>query len=121
MTFRLRYLSAISLGPLCLGTFGCHSAFVQTTVLNQTGQSLRLFEVDYPSASFGGGELPNGRSFRYRFKILGAGPVKITWTDTDAHEHTSQGPTLTEGQEGTLSIILKPDAPEWNAKLSQVH
>ena len=35
------------------GSSGCHSAFVETTIDNQSASAVRLVEVDYPSASFG--------------------------------------------------------------------
>lgn len=111
---------AMSLGFAALA-IGCHSAFVQATVVNNTGQTVRLFEVDYPSASFGGQDLANGATFHYRFKILGSGPVKMTWTDSAEHEHTVTGPTLQEGQEGPLLLTINPATATWNTRLHEVH
>lgn len=100
---------------------GCHSAFVQATVVNGTGKSIHLFEVDYPNASFGGGELAAGGTFRYRFKVLGGGGTKLLWTDADEHDHTAQGPELHEGQEGTLRIDVLPAGPKWDLQVHDVH
>ena len=96
---------------------GCHSAFVQATVINHSHKPIRLFEMDYPSASFGGGELPDGATFHYRFKILGSGPTKLLWTDVAEHDHTVKGPDLRESQEGTLSVTIDPDGAHWDADL----
>lgn len=96
---------------------GCHSAFVQATVRNDTAQRVQIFEVDYPSASFGAGDLAPGAIFHYRFKILGSGPVKITWTDASDHDHTASGPELSEGQEGSLAVTLSPRGANWSTSL----
>jgi hypothetical protein len=106
---------AAFLGTGCLG--GCHSAFVQAAVINHSGQRVHLFEVDYPSASFGGGELAEGATFRTRFKILGSGTTKILWTDAAEHDHTVVGPDLHEGQEGALVITLTPTGASWDTQL----
>lgn len=118
ISLRRSWLGASS-GALCLALGGCHSAFVQSTVVNHTGRNISLFEVDYPNASFGGGQLAQGGIFHYRFKILGDGPIKISWTDAEGHDHTAQGPNLTEGEEGTLVITLQPDVPRWEEHLSK--
>ncbi len=96
---------------------GCHSAFVQATVQNHSGGTIQLFEVDYPSASFGGNELADGATFRYRFKVLGTGRTKLTWTDVSQHDHTVQGPELQEGEEGSLGITIEPSDAKWDTQL----
>lgn len=96
---------------------GCHSAFVQATVINHSGRPVHLFEVDYPSASFGGGELRDGATFHYRFKILGSGATKLLWTDSSEHDHTAAGPDLHEGQEGKLTITIGPNTATWSPDL----
>lgn len=99
---------------------GCHSAFIEATIVNQTGAPIPLVELDYPSASFGKGGLENGAKFKYRFKVLGAGSAKLTWTDSHEKELTSQGPDLREGEEGSLSVILTSDGPHWTADLHAI-
>jgi hypothetical protein len=96
---------------------GCHSAFVQATVVNHSGHTIRLFEVDYPFASFGGQDLADGATFHYRFKILGDGPSKLIWTDAAEHDHTSAGPKMEEGQEGPLTVTIGPAAATWDSGL----
>jgi hypothetical protein len=118
---RVRTILRLACAVLPLGLVGCHSAFVQASVVNQTGQPIHLFEVDYPSASFGGGELASGATFRYRFKVLGSGGVKVTWTDAAEHEHTAQGPQLHEGQEGTLRINIGTAGAQWDVQLHDAH
>lgn len=115
--FRYRSGALVLSAGLLLPLTGCHSAFVQATVVNQTGQPIHLFEVDYPSASFGGGELATQATFRYRFKVLGSGGLKLTWTDAGEHEHVAQGPQLHEGQEGSLNITIWPSGPRWDVQM----
>jgi hypothetical protein len=95
-------------GMLTLGMAGCRSAFVVTTIDNQGSTAVRLVEVDYPSASFGFDRLGPHSQFHYRFKIQGSGPLKIEFTDADGKLHNSNGPTLNQGQEGTLGIVIQP-------------
>ena len=113
--FTLAKVAAFATG--CGLLAGCHSAFVQATVVNHSGKTIRLFEVDYPSASFGGSDLQDGGSSRYRFKILGSGATKLLWTDAAEHEHSQPGPELREGEEGNLTITLGPNGATWDAKL----
>ena len=114
-------IKRVALLALALVLQGCHSAFIQATVKNDTGAPVHLFEVDYPNASFGGQDLSPGATFRYRFKLLGDGSAKILWTDSTEHDHTSQGPALKEGQEGTLAITIGPSGATWEPHLSQAH
>ena len=85
---------------------GCHSFHVDVTVENRTGASVRLLEVDYPSASFGANSLAAGGSFHYRIQVQGSGPVKVQYTAGDGRQRQIQGPALAESQEGTLEIVL---------------
>ncbi len=100
-----------------MGMAGCHSSFVQATVVNHTGGTLHIFEVDYPSASFGSSELGNGASFHTRFKIIGDGQAKLSWTAADQRDHTSKGPDLREGEEGSLVITIGPTQAAWDTQL----
>ena len=106
-------LTSLLLCP-CLG---CHSNFVEATVINATSRPIRLLEVDYPSASFGTQDLAPGTSFHYRFKILGEGSAKLIWTDEQEKEHTMQGPAMHEGQEGLLRIRIEPTTTDWHLDL----
>lgn len=96
---------------------GCHSAFVEATLINRTDKNLRLVEVDYPSASFGTQNLSPGAPFHYKFKIIGEGPVKLSWTDDAQKEHTAEGPALHEGQGGLLTITIAPGQTAWQTTL----
>lgn len=100
---RVTILSAV--GTLC-ALSGCHSAFVQTTIVNHTGTHLRLVELDYPSASFGTTNLDANANYHYRFKIQGSGSVKLDFVDAQGKTHLSVGPELDEGQEGTLLVTI---------------
>ena len=86
---------------------------VDATVQNRSGAAVNLLEVDYPSASFGTQNLGEGKDFHYRFKILGSGPLKLTYTDGGRHDHTAEGPTLHEGEEGLLNVTIAPGGVRW--------
>jgi hypothetical protein len=92
---------------------GCHSAYINATVSNRTTSPISLVQVEYPSASFGTQTIAPGADFHYRFKVLGSGPMKITYTDTAEHERKATGPTLNEGTEGALGITVAPDGVHW--------
>jgi hypothetical protein len=100
-----------------LAAAGCHSAYIEATVKNTTASPVSLVEVDYPSASFGRESIPAGADYHYRFKVLGNGPTKVLWTDAARQDHTVPGPTLHEGDEGTLTITLAPATATWNLSL----
>lgn len=104
------------LGLLCLT--GCKSPYVNATVENETGATVTLVEVDYPSASFGRETLTAGAAYPYRFKILGSGATKVSWTDAQRKDHTATGPELHEGQQGHLTITLTATGAQWDAHLS---
>jgi hypothetical protein len=108
----MRSLRCLALFSALLFT-GCHSAFVEATVSNRTSQRIELVEVDYPSASFGTQALQPGADFHYRFKVLGEGKLKLTYTDSANHEKTSEGPYLKEGAEGPLQIVIQNNEIQW--------
>jgi hypothetical protein len=96
-----------------LAVTGCHSPYIAATVTNRTTQPIALLEVDYPSASFGTQSLAPGADFHYRFKVLGSGNVKLTYSTPTAHDTKSDGPFLKEGDEGALQITISPDGVHW--------
>jgi hypothetical protein len=110
MRFPARFALAACL-PLAVG---CHSAYVEATVINHTDKPIPLIEVDYPSASFGTENLAPGAAFHYRFKVLGSGATRLLYTDADHHDHTSGGPALKEGDEGRLQISIERAATNWS-------
>jgi hypothetical protein len=109
--------------PLLLATTAlfalaaCKSPYISVAVTNHTGGQVTLVEVDYPSASFGRDILAAGATYPYRFKIIGSGPTKVSWTDAVHHDHTSSGPALHERQHGQLTIVLTPAGASWSAHL----
>ena len=108
----MRHLRILALLPILVIT-GCHSPYVEATVSNRTPQTMRLLEVDYPSASFGTQSLAPGADFHYRFKVLGSGNMKLIYTDIAQHEQKSEGPFLKEGAEGPLAIIITNQGILW--------
>jgi len=99
----------LTLLAVSLGSIGCHSYHIETTVENRTGAAIQLLEVDYPSASFGADSLAAGADFHYRIQIRGTGPVKVQYTVPGGHQDQISGPELTERQQGRLVIVLLPD------------
>lgn len=115
---RLLQLAFALTAAALLASSGCKSAYVAATVVNHSGGPVSLVEVDYPTASFGRESVPSDASFPYRFKILGSGPTKVTWTDAAHHDHSSAGPDLHEGQQGQLTIVLTPTGATWQPQLT---
>jgi hypothetical protein len=96
-----------------LAVAGCHSAAIEATIVNATGKPISLLQVDYPSASFGVQTLQPGERFAYRFKVLGAGLIKVDYTDAAHQDHKATGPALREGSDGALRIVLANDGVHW--------
>jgi len=106
------------LGPAAvLLITGCHSAYIDATISNHTGKPLNLVELDYPSASFGTQTLAPGGDFHYRFKVLGSGNLKLTYTDPANVEHDTSGPRLGEGDEGAIAVTVNPSGVDWALRL----
>ncbi|HEV2274460.1 MAG TPA: hypothetical protein VGR96_09855 [Acidobacteriaceae bacterium] len=95
----------LSLLALGFGLSACRSRLIDTTIVNQ-GPTLHLLEFDYPSASFGAEMLSSGGRYHYRFQIQGSGPVTLHFEDSAGKSHTSEGPSLRQGQEGTLTVTI---------------
>lgn len=116
-----RTISLAAILVVSLSLSACHSPYVETDIVNHSGSAVRLIEVDYPDASFGTQQLPNGAAYHYHFKILGEtpGPVSITFTGSDNKVHTVTGPVLHPGQQGNLVITLESEEKvNWNPQLS---
>ena len=102
-------IPAAALGLLCLNAIsGCHAHHIEASVQNHTGGIVTLIEVDYPSASFGVDTLPAGGVFRHRIQTRGSGQITVQYTGADGHVAQIKGPTLYEGQDGSIEIDLQP-------------
>ena len=116
----MRLFAASTITAILLLT-GCHSRYITATVINRTGEPLSPVEVDYPSASFGINSLAAGASYSYRFKIIGNGPTAVLWTDSAHRDHRNPGPSLHEGDEGTLAITVGPGpTPAFDLRLTRL-
>ncbi|HEU5458431.1 MAG TPA: hypothetical protein VFU68_07415 [Terracidiphilus sp.] len=103
--------AAAALLPCLVLLAGCHSHQIECTVKNRTGAPIELLEVDYPSASFGLDSLANGADYSYKIKVRGSGPVTVAYTVAATHAPVKiSGPQVEENQQGTLEIVLMPDA-----------
>lgn len=108
MRYQMRFTAGLFLAAVASLCAGCHSAHVEVTVENRTGNPVRLLEVDYPNASFGADELAAGESMHYRIQVQGSGPVKVQYGSGDGRQAQVQGPELADRQEGALEIVLLP-------------
>jgi hypothetical protein len=86
---------------------GCHSPWIQCTIVNHEETPVSLVEVNYPGGSFGVQTIAAGASYRYRFRNLSTDTVTIDFTDAARHNHTVSGPQLKQGQEGSLRIEIE--------------
>ena len=102
----MRCYGILAAEAACLAITGCHSHFIQATITNRSAAPVNVVQIDYPHASFGTQQLLPGASFRYRFKLLGSGPIKLSYIDAHNDEHDQTGPPLNEGQEGQLEIVF---------------
>lgn len=123
MTRRIACLAAALLLSISGALSACHSAQIDATVENRTGAAIELLEVDYPSASFGADKLAAGAAFKYRFQVRLNGPVKVQYTESATQKQRQiTGPGVSEGQEGSLEIVLLPDGKaEFHPALSVRH
>ena len=118
-TSAIRLLTAFIAALFCVSLSACRSAFIETTLRNDGGQAIRLIEVDYPSASFGTQSLNSHAVYHYRFKVQGSGTVTLSFASADGKTHSVPGPTLSEGQHGTLVIAIdSADKVTWTQNLS---
>jgi hypothetical protein len=101
-----------------LAVAGCRSAVITATVSNRGTTPVTLVEVDYPSASFGVQRLAPGEDYHYKFKVIGNGPTTLLWNEPSKSEQKNSGPTLHEGDEGTLTITFRAnEKPAWDVHL----
>lgn len=98
---------------LSLAFAGCRgswdSEWVNARIENQSGQTVQQLEVDYPSASFGADSIAAGSAMQYKFQIRGSGPIKIEYTLGNGRKARASGPKLSDGQHGTVTILLLPE------------
>lgn len=125
MTYRMLHKCCLSTAPILLALAaitGCRSHHVEITVENRTGAPVQLLEVDYPSASFGADTLAAGAKLQYRIQVRGSGPVKVQFTGTGGSQPQIKGPSLSEGEEGQLQIILLPGGKaEFSPQINSGH
>ncbi len=110
MKLRLWFPALVVALVLTFALDGCKSAHINVTVQNHTGETIKLVEVDYPSASFGIDSLDNGGEYQYLIQVRLSGKTKVQYTDANTLKVMKiEGPELKEGQQGTMTIVLLPD------------
>ncbi len=115
----LAAVAAIFLASLLAA--GCRTPVVDATITNNTGETIRVLEVDYPNASFGTSTLNQGASFHYRFVIQDPGHVSLSYSDLRGQDHKATGPAVDKGQQGTISAVLNASGVAWTPLLSSSH
>lgn len=118
-------ISRLKAGPFLAITLamaamaGCHSYHIDATIVNRTGATVRLLEVDYPSASFGADSVAAGSILHYRIQVQGSGQLKVQYAAPDGKQPQIDGPSLAEGQEGRMEIVLLPQGKaEFHSELA---
>lgn len=96
-------------GALLALPAGCHSPWIQCTIVNDQTTPVSLVQVSYPGGTFGVQTIAAGGNFHYRFRDLGDDQASIEFTDAAHKDHTVKGPQLRKGQQGTLRITIEPD------------
>jgi hypothetical protein len=89
---------------------GCRSRVVQVTLINTSQQPISTIIVDYPDATFGVNSLTAGKTFQYTIKPLETGALKVQFTNAQGVKHTSFGPMLHKGDEGSIRVKLTQDS-----------
>ena len=107
---RSRNLPFSSLLLLCFAASGCmHSHVIQVTVTNTSTEKVINVVIDYPEATFGINSLEPGKSFQYKIKATGTGPIKISFLNSHAQDRVSTGPVVHKNDEGSIEIKLTQD------------
>lgn len=117
--------AAISITLLLFCTIAlsaCRSYHIDVTVTNNTGSTVSLLEVDYPTASFGADTLAAGANFHYVIQTRGSSPMKVQYAAANGRQIQITGPTLYEKQAGKIEVILLPDGKaEFHPSLKPAH
>lgn len=116
---RSRNLPFSSLLLLCFAVNGCmHSHVIQVTVSNTSTEKITNIVIDYPEATFGINSLEPGKSFQYKIKATGTGPIKISFLNSHAQDRVSTGPVVHKDDEGSIDIKVTQDGAVAEVKLS---
>src|SRR5713226_5929066 len=97
---------------------GCHSRVIKARLVNASSAPVSNIIIDYPGATFGVSHLAPGQEFRYAFKPLDNGPMKIQFTNAAGITRSSPGPAVRKDDEGSLVISFSQDAPRAEVHLN---
>src|SRR6266700_8326533 len=89
---------------------GCRSHVIRVTLINTSQQPVSTIVVDYPQATFGVNTLAPGQTFLYSIKPLETGALKVQFTNAQGVKHTSYGPMLHKGDEGSIQVKFTQDS-----------
>jgi len=112
---RAKRIALAAMTITLLSASGCKSRFITATIQNDTGQPVRMVELDYPGASFGVSVLAPYAQYSYRFKALGTGPLTLSYIEAAGAPHNAAGPVVNDAQGGVLRVnIGEHGAVTWN-------
>src|SRR5215467_7697284 len=107
---RSRSLVFFSLLLVWIVAGGCaHSHVIQVTVTNTSNERISNIVIDYPDATFGINSLDPGKSFQYKIKPTGTGPLRIAFLNSHAQDRVTTGPVVHKDDEGSIEIKLNQD------------
>jgi len=89
---------------------GCRSRVIQVTLINTSQQNISTIIIDYPQATFGVNTLSPDKTFSYSIKPLDTGALKVQFTNALGVKHTSYGPLLHKGDEGSIQVKFTQDS-----------
>lgn len=106
------YQRTLRLSPLLLllAFASCGKRYVECTITNNSGMELHAVELDYPGGSFGTNTLLPGQTFRYRFKALNNGALKLHFEAPQHAAKESSGPPWQENHSGTVNVAIGPES-----------
>jgi hypothetical protein len=78
---RHRLIAVGCAAGLLLMLSGCHSPWIQCTIVNREDAPVSLVEVNYPGGSFGVQTIAAAASYHYRFRNLSTETVSLEFTD----------------------------------------
>ena len=84
-------LAILSAGSVVL--IGCHSAMIDTSLQNRSGGPSLSWRSTTPAPASEPRASPLVQTSTIASKVLGSGPLKLTYSDSLHHDHTETGPT----------------------------
>ena len=107
----LPLLAALSLSA-------CHSHVISAHMVNASSAPISGIIIDYPGATFGKDKLLPGQEFRYTFKPVDNGNLKIEFTNAAGKTFRYPGPLVHKDDEGAIEITFTQEDSKALARLT---